>query len=42
MTPAMTSCMEGQLSSWRFAIPKDEDGESIAGGFRIKLGLVPD
>ena len=42
MTSALGSCMEGVMSSWRFNVPKDGDGESTEASFRIKLGLVPD
>jgi hypothetical protein len=30
------------MSSWRFPIPKDKDGEATEASFRIALQLVPD
>lgn len=36
------ACITGQMSSWRFVAPKDEDGEATEASFSIKLQLVPD
>lgn len=36
------ACISGQMSSWRFTVPKDEDGEATEASFSIKLQLVPD
>jgi len=36
------ACITGQMSSWRFTAPKDEDGEATEATFSIKLQLVPD
>lgn len=35
-------CISNQMSSWRFPIPKDKDGEPTEASFRIALQLVPD
>ncbi len=36
------ACISGQMGSWRFTAPKDEDGEATEASFSIKLQLVPD
>lgn len=36
------ACITGQMSSWRFTAPKDEDNEPTEASFSIKLQLVPD
>ncbi|HEY4176163.1 MAG TPA: AgmX/PglI C-terminal domain-containing protein [Kofleriaceae bacterium] len=36
------SCISGLMSSWRFPIPKDKDGEATDASFQIALQLVPD
>ena len=36
------SCIQGQMSSWRFPVPKDKDGEPTEASFKITLQLVPD
>ena len=35
-------CIGGQMSSWRFPVPKDKDGEATEASFAITLQLVPD
>jgi hypothetical protein len=35
-------CISGQMSSWRFPVPKDKDGEPTEASFAITLQLVPD
>ena len=35
-------CITAQMSSWRFPIPKDKDGEATEASFAITLQLVPD
>ena len=35
-------CISGQMSSWRFPVPKDKDGEVTEASFAITLQLVPD
>ena len=35
-------CITNQMSSWRFPIPKDKDGEATDANFEIALQLVPD
>jgi len=35
-------CIGGLMSSWRFPIPKDKDGEATEASFAITLQLVPD
>jgi hypothetical protein len=36
------TCIDGQMASWRFPIPKDKDGEATEASFAITLQLVPD
>jgi hypothetical protein len=36
------ACITGLMSSWRFTVPKDKDGEPAEASFSIKLQLVPD
>jgi hypothetical protein len=36
------SCIGNQMSSWRFPVPKDKDGEATEASFAITLQLVPD
>lgn len=36
------ACMTGLMAGWRFAIPKDADGEATEAAFAITLQLVPD
>ena len=40
--PGVDDCITAQMSSWRFPIPKDKDGEATEASFRIALQLVPD
>jgi len=35
-------CISAQMSSWRFPVPKDKDGEATEASFAITLQLVPD
>jgi hypothetical protein len=35
-------CISNQMSSWRFPVPKDKDGEATEASFAITLQLVPD
>jgi hypothetical protein len=35
-------CITGNMSSWRFPIPKDRDGEPTEASFAITLRFVPD
>ena len=35
-------CITSQMSTWRFPIPKDKDGEATDASFEIALQLVPD
>jgi hypothetical protein len=35
-------CFSAQMSSWRFPVPKDKDGEATEASFAITLQLVPD
>lgn len=41
MTPALTTCIEGQAAAWRFPVPKDGDGEPTRAEFTLGLGLAP-
>ena len=34
-------CIDGQMASWRFPVPKDKDGEATEASFQITLQLVP-
>ena len=36
------TCLTSMMSSWRFPIPKDKDGESTEANFAIGLQMVPD
>ena len=36
------TCIQGLMTSWRFPIPKDKDGDATEASFRIALQLVPD
>ncbi|MEJ7596879.1 MAG: hypothetical protein WKG01_03120 [Kofleriaceae bacterium] len=36
------TCIEGLMTSWRFPIPKDKDGDPTEASFAITLQLVPD
>jgi hypothetical protein len=36
------SCIEGLMTSWRFPIPKDKDGDPTEASFAITLQLIPD
>lgn len=36
------ACIKGLMSSWRFPIPKDSDGDATEASFAITLQLVPD
>lgn len=35
-------CMRGQVSSWRFPVPKNKDGNPVDASFSITLQAVPD
>lgn len=39
---SLSSCIKGQMSSWTFPAPKDEDGEGTEASFSITLALQPD
>ena len=36
------SCIQGQMGTWRFPVPKDKDNEATDANFAITLQLVPD
>lgn len=36
------ACITSQMGSWRFPVPKDDDGEPTEASFAITLQLVPD
>ncbi len=36
------ACVAGTMPSWRFPIPKDDDGDPAAATFSIVLNMVPD
>jgi hypothetical protein len=36
------SCITGQISSWRFPVPKDKDGEATTASFNFNLNMIPD
>lgn len=39
---SLSSCIEGQMTSWTFPAPKDEDGEGTDASFQITLALQPE
>jgi hypothetical protein len=41
MTPALAACIEGAAANWRFAVPKDADGEPTSAEFKLTLELAP-
>jgi len=41
-SPEVDTCIQGQMSTWRFAVPKDKDNEPTDASFSITLQLVPD
>lgn len=38
----LDSCIEGQISNWRFDVPRDNDGQPMEASFEIALQLVPE
>jgi hypothetical protein len=36
------ACIQGQMATWRFPVPKDKDNEATDASFQITLQLVPD
>lgn len=38
----LDTCVTGQMSNWRFPVPKDKDDEPTDAAFEIALTLVPD
>lgn len=38
----VNACITGLMSSWKFPVPKDGDGDPTTAAFRIQLQLVPD
>jgi hypothetical protein len=36
------ACIQSQMATWRFAVPKDKDNEATDASFAITLQLVPD
>lgn len=36
------TCIQGNMSTWRFPVPKDKDNEPTDANFQITLQLVPD
>ena len=39
---SLDSCIQARVASWRFAEPKDKDGEKTTADFQITLQLVPE
>jgi outer membrane biosynthesis protein TonB len=39
---SLDSCIQARVESWRFAEPKDKDGEKTTADFKITLQLVPE
>jgi len=35
----LDACIAGQMASWLFPIPKDEDGEADEASFRLSLSF---
>ncbi len=42
MTLDFSRCVEGQMTSWVFSVPRDADGEATEASFIIVLALTPD
>ena len=42
VAPEVDECIGGLMTSWRFPIPKDKDGDPTEANFAIALQLVPD
>ena len=40
--PGVDRCIEQRAQSWRFGVPKDEDGDPTEASFQISLALQPD
>jgi hypothetical protein len=38
----LSTCIEGQMTSWTFPVPKDEDHEATSAAFAVSLALQPD
>jgi hypothetical protein len=36
------ACIQSQMATWRFAVPKDKDNEATDANFALTLQLVPD
>ncbi len=36
------TCIQGQMTTWRFPVPKDKDNEATDANFGLTLQLVPD
>ncbi|MCW5800869.1 MAG: AgmX/PglI C-terminal domain-containing protein [Deltaproteobacteria bacterium] len=41
VSPGVSGCIEGLMSGWRFAIPRDPAGEPTDASFRFSLQLTP-
>lgn len=41
-TDEVSRCVNGQVTAWRFAVPKDATDEPTEGAFHLELQLVPD
>lgn len=41
LAPSLASCVETLARSWRFATPRDADGEPVAAEFRVPLEFAP-
>ena len=37
----LDSCISGQMSTWRFPIPRDKDGQPTDVSFHVALALRP-
>jgi hypothetical protein len=38
----LSGCIEGQMKTWTFPIPKDSDGDATDAAFKVSLALQPD
>lgn len=42
LTKELDDCIVAQMTSWRFPVPKDQDGEPVDATFQIAIQVVPE
>jgi hypothetical protein len=42
ISEALSRCIEGQMASWRFPVPKTSDGDATDASFAVSFVLTPD